>query len=288
MNRTVVAGVNGSPESLAAAEWAAQEAERRDLPLWLLYADESLPGGAGAERLPEIDVPVSRAHGMLEEAGRRIAARFPGVPVEADEIIQDPRDALQAASKEAELLVLGSNGLGPFAGYLIGSVGLATVADADCPVVLVRAGEDRTDTERGVVLGLGLDHPCDSLAAFAFDAAARRSAPLRVVHAWSPSVRYGYASVAPAPEAMTDPADVVRRELASALRPWRAEFPSVEVTESLAQGRAGHQVVHAADGADLVVVGRRTRHPSAGTSVGSVTHAVLHHARCPVAVVPHE
>jgi nucleotide-binding universal stress UspA family protein len=72
------------------------------------------------------------------------------------------------------------------------------------------------------------------------------------------------------------------------MRPWRAKFPGIEVTEQLVTGRAAHHLVDAAADADLLVVGRRIRRHAMSPHTGPVTHAVLHHAASPVAVVPHD
>jgi nucleotide-binding universal stress UspA family protein len=78
----------------------------------------------------------------------------------------------------------------------------------------------------------------------------------------------------------------------AALRPWCEKFPEVAVAETVVEGRAADELVRATSGAALAVVGRRTREArlgthGLGTHIGSVAHAVLHHAECPVAVVPH-
>lgn len=71
------------------------------------------------------------------------------------------------------------------------------------------------------------------------------------------------------------------------LRPWYEKFPEVAVTESVTEGRAADELIGASAGAALVVVGRRIREYRLGTHLGPVAHAALHHAPCPVAVVPH-
>ncbi|CAL9346030.1 hypothetical protein SUDANB108_00362 [Streptomyces sp. enrichment culture] len=148
MSRTVTAGVDGSPESLAAAEWAAREALLRDLPLRLVYAWEwQPPAYVPAAGLP-VPVPPTEqqrvaARRLLDETRERLARRHHGLGIDADEIPGQPAAALLKAAEEAELLVLGSRGLSRLAGYLVGSVALSVLAWSARPVVLVRAGEHR-------------------------------------------------------------------------------------------------------------------------------------------------
>jgi nucleotide-binding universal stress UspA family protein len=75
--------------------------------------------------------------------------------------------------------------------------------------------------------------------------------------------------------------------LSERLRPWCAKHPDVPVEEHCTRGRAAQELVRAAASAALLVVGRHEHRPALRPAVGPVTHAVIHHATCPVAVVPH-
>ncbi|MFF4805608.1 universal stress protein [Streptomyces sp. NPDC001351] len=75
---------------------------------------------------------------MLREAEATIALRHPGLRITTDRLVEEPVPALLAAAEEADLLVLGSRGLGGVAGFLVGSVAQAVVAGSRRPVVLVR------------------------------------------------------------------------------------------------------------------------------------------------------
>ncbi|MFG3257578.1 universal stress protein [Streptomyces sp. NPDC048172] len=291
MGQPVIAGINGSPESVAAAAWAADEAVRRKSPLRLLFADEALQalrGGApDTPPLPETLAPLEHSRTALRTTRDRLAARHPGLDVTVEERPEEPRQALEETSENAALTVLGSNGLGVFTGFMVGSVALSVLAHARGPVVLVREGWK--DPERGnVVLGLDLERPCDDLIEFAFTSAAHRAVPLRVVHAWRLPLTYGYDPGIMEPGTGPEMERDRFRELASALRPWRNAFPAVEVAEQVWAGRAGACLAQAAQDASLVAVGRHRRHLPVGSAVGSVAHALLHHAPCPVAVVPHD
>jgi len=298
MSRTVTVGLDGSPESLAAAEWAAREAELRGLPLRLVHAWDWQPY---AEPVPDDTKHQHWAQRVLREALERLRRAHPGLVITSEQVPQNPTAALLTASEEADVLAIGSRGVSGLVGFLVGSVSLAVVAQTDQPVVLVRSGaraedEHRPDADgrpstntpyRDVVLGLDHEHPDAAVIEFAFEAAAARAATLRVVHGWSlpPYFAYGLAVDASLDE------ELDRQEksaVTEALAPWRAKFPGVEVVEQTAVGSAGEHLVDAAQDASLLVVGRRVRRTPLGARIGPVTHAVLHHAKAPVAVVPHE
>ncbi|MEV0244773.1 universal stress protein [Streptomyces sp. NPDC050674] len=154
MTRTVTAGLDGSPESLAAAQWAAREAMLRDLPLRLVSAWEWPPSAFAPTTGLAVPVPPTArrawARHVLDEARARVAARHPGLRIDADEIPGQPVPALLKAAEDARMLVLGSHGPSRAAGYLVGSVALSVLARSTGPVVLVRVderpgGEPRTD-----------------------------------------------------------------------------------------------------------------------------------------------
>ncbi|MFF3403660.1 universal stress protein [Streptomyces sp. NPDC002659] len=292
MSRTVTVGLDGSNESLAAAEWAAREARLRGLPLRLVnvwepqpYIQAPLLGGETmqhwAQRIPR-------------DTAEELRLRHPDVEITVDQVAGRPGTVLPDEARDAELLVLGSRGLSGAAGFMVGSVGMATVAHTERPVVLVRPGEKAEDerapgptANRLVVLGLDTEHPDDSVIEFAFDAAARRATALHVVHGWNLPPYFAYG--VPADPRMN--AQLAAQEadsLAEALRPWRQKFPAVEVVERSRPGKPANHLVDASRDAALVVVGRRTRRSPLGAHIGPVTHAVLHHATSPVAVVPHD
>ncbi|HET6352693.1 universal stress protein [Streptomyces sp.] len=292
MSRAVTVGLDGSNESLAAAEWAVREARLRGLPLRLVnvwepqpYIQAPLLGGETMQH---------RAERIPRETADELRLRHPDVEITVDQVAGRPGTILPDEARDAELLVLGSRGLSGVAGFMVGSVGMATVAHTERPVVLVRA-EEKAEVERvpgptanrPVVLGLDTEHPDDSVIEFAFDAAARRATALHVVHGWNLPPYYAYGLPAD-PRMNAQLAAHEADSLAETLRPWRQKFPAVEVVERSRSGKPANHLVEASRDAALVVVGRRTRRSPLGAHIGPVTHAVLHHATSPVAVVPHD
>ncbi|MFF0464744.1 universal stress protein [Streptomyces mexicanus] len=288
MARPVTAGVDGSQESRAALAWAAREAERRGLPLHVVHAWRFEVHDAFD--LGDRDTQRQNVQDMITGTLREVTDRHPHLTVTTDVVEDDAVDALTAAAADARLLVLGSRGHGALVGFLVGSVGQQVIARAARPVVLVRAGDDPAAEAAGREIVVGQHgSPEDSAEAlrFAFETAAARGAGVRAVRAWTLPPVFAYS---PGSMQLLDDAGGLEpyetKALAEALRPWRERFPDVPVVEHVEMGSAGQVLLAAAEHAQLVVVGRRARRTAVGARIGSVAHGVLHHAGCPVAVVP--
>jgi nucleotide-binding universal stress UspA family protein len=292
MDRVVTVGLDGSPESLAAAHWAAEEAERRRLTLRLLHAWPLL--------VPEpttVPAEVDQnywAKRLVHNAQAEIQARHPGLAVVGSLVADDAEDALLRAASESEMLVLGSRGLTPVESYFLGDISMAVVGRAERPVVLVRADEEAgrpPAPEAGapgeVVVALKLHGTCDEPLEFAFTTAAARDLRLHAVHGRSVPL-HAYTPWGVDHNTTQEIAQEAQRHLSAVLRPWQEKFPNVAVSESTRLESPAKAVVGAAEGAQLLIVGRRMHHPNLGARLGSVAQAAVHHARCPVAVVPHD
>lgn len=137
MQPVVTVGLDGSPESLAAARWAADEAEKRKLTVRLLHAWPLL--APEAARAPtEVDQNYW-AKRLVHTAQAELQARHPGLSVIGSLVADDAEKALLQAASETEMLVLGSRGLDAVESYFLGDVSMPVVARAERPVVLVRA-----------------------------------------------------------------------------------------------------------------------------------------------------
>ncbi|MGW2512246.1 universal stress protein [Streptomyces scopuliridis] len=292
MERDLTVGLDGSPESLAAAHWAAEEAQRRRLILRLLHAWPLL--------VPEpTHVPAEMdqnywAKRLVHNAQTELQARHPGLTVVGNLVADDAQHALLKAASESEMLVLGSRGLTPVESYFLGDISMIVVGRAERPVVLVRAGsraEGPLASGPGaaghVVVALKLHAPNDDMLEFAFTTAAARGLPLRAVHGHSTPIH----AYTPWGVDHTVTQQIVRdaqKGLNQALSPWREKFPSMDVTDTIRLESPARAVVGAAENAELLVVGRRKHHPNLGRHLGPVAQAAVHHARCPVAVVSHD
>lgn len=272
----VVVGTDGSPGALDAVEWAADEAGRRGVPLRLVHA--SVWGQTSGGGLAD---PVTEA------SYARAVEKWPDAKVTTDVVLGAPAPVLIAQGDKAGMLVLGSRGMGRIATALLGSVSLPVVAGADCPVVVVRptAGEPGSG-EREVVVGVGGRGQDGPTVRFAFEEAAARGCSVHAVHAWSvPRVETATAHTGHFDDARTSRAAGAAEDLDEAVREAATDFPAVPLRRTVAEGPAPEALLETAGTAVLAVVGAHHRH-GMGTRLGAVDHALLHHAPCPVAVVP--
>ncbi|MGQ5637852.1 MULTISPECIES: universal stress protein [unclassified Streptomyces] len=289
MQPVVTVGLDGSPESLAAARWAAEEAGRRKLALRLLHAWPTL--APEPARLPaEVDQNYW-AKRLVDTAQAELRARHPGLAIDKSLVADDAQHALLQAVSESEMVVLGSRGLESVESYFLGDVSMPVVARAERPVVLVRAeprdeGRPTTAASR-VVVALKLRGSPDDLLDFAFHSAATRDVPVLAVHGRSVPLRartpwgvdHGFSE---------ETTRVAHEQVSKALLPWRAKYPRVDVADSIRLESPAKAVVQAGEGASLLVVGRRRHRTGLAPHLGPVAQAAVHHGRCPIAVVPHD
>ena len=280
----VVAGTDGSPHGTGAVLLAADEATRRGVGLRIVHAirvpTPSPPRNAPVEPGQEVrDAAVA----VVEDAAAAALERHPDLDVSGNVEFEMPGDALLAAGRDAELLVIGSRGHGGFKGLLLGSVGRYLAARTTGPLLVMRGDFGPYGSE--VVVGIQGDGDAAPGRA-AVEWARRAGLPVRAIHTWSWP---GYPGLAgPTAEEIRAVAAVHEQCLAGALDPLAEEFPDVTVRrESICADAAG-ALVEASAGAAVTVVGVRHRRGPLKHWVGHVVHSVVEHADGPVLVVPHE
>jgi len=283
----VVLAFDGSPCARVAARWAAAEAGARGCPLELIHAS--------AWPLPALSTIAPR---LSEEDARRTATRHldegvqlcreivDGLNVDVALVCGDPAEALTKATAGASVLVLGASGQSATSQVMLGSVSAEVARRADCNVVVVRATQGATPRpSRPVVVGLDGSPGSDQVARFGLDVAARQGREVMFVHCWSDLPLPALS------ELMGTAIDHERAERASRVflvemsgRLASESHPELTVRHVGAVDRPASALLHHAEGASLLVVGRHGRAASR-EPLGSVSHAVLHYAPCPVAVV---
>ncbi|SIN43892.1 universal stress protein [Micromonospora cremea] len=285
MYRPVVVGVDGSSTSLTAAEHAARAAVARSRTLLLVHGYLH-PLGYGVPLNPYdlgVPAPSEEAQKMLERTAADLTDRWPGLSVEVRQIAGGPGATMVEESRRAELVVVGSRGLGGFAGLLLGSVGAQVAAHAHCPVLVVRPDEQPIPVDAPVLVGVDGSESSRLAVRYGADEAARRKVPLVLVHV-GPSD--GDRSV---PEEVEESQAAYQAEavrlLADASTAVRAEHPGLVVREHPVRAAGpARGLIEASGTASLLVVGTRGRHGFTGLLLGSVSQAAIQHAHCPVLV----
>ncbi|PYC82652.1 universal stress protein UspA [Streptomyces tateyamensis] len=290
MTHPVIAGVDDPAGAGDAVDWAADEAQLRGVRLHLVHAWLWEPHQA-----PEsLDAQLLRRSGgeALAALAERAASRHPDLEVSSGVVDASPREALVALSAAAGLLIVGSRGSGGFPGLLVGSTSLHVAAHAACPVVVFRGPggqfEAASGSRGGVAVGVHGREPCDGLLSFAFETAQRRQLPLRVVHAWSYPLVLGPGHAFPPVYEEGHVAAEENRLLSEVLSGWREKYPEVPVTEGIVRSGPAKHLVELSQTHQLVVVGRHGEPQGPFRRLGSVSQAIVHHAHCPVAVIPVE
>ncbi|WP_436776444.1 universal stress protein [Yinghuangia sp. YIM S09857] len=310
--RAVVVGVEATKSGRQAVEWAADQAARKGLPLRLVRALDWPAGVPRPQQAGDIEPPSRHREGArthttewrvqpywdadllpparswadrfrdasvaaLGESRALVARRQPDVDLGSELIDATPVDALRAEAADAAMIVLGSRHLSSTAEvFTSGGIAVPVAAHATCPVAVVRGPEATGSGRATLVVGVDGSPRAELALAYAFEEASRRTAVLQAVVATRP---VGFASV-------EDADQDARRMLAENLAGWQEKYPEVVVRPQVAHGHAVQALVDASRGTLGLVVGTRGLGGFTGMLLGSVSQGVLHHAECPVVIVP--
>lgn len=284
MKGAIVVGVDGSQQSMQALEWAAQDAELHRRPLRIVHT------------LPRYhyDMPLfppgyweaAEADGrrIVSEALQFVGESFPSLRIDTSMPAERGLAALLEEAQQAHALVVGTHGMRRFSRLLLGSTSLQLAGHAQCPVVVVR--EEPSGARNEILVGVDGSEWSTAALGYAFDQAAARGSRLRAVHSWY--VPGGHSTYPALVESDPGRRDVEEQVLAQSLAGWTERHPDVEVVREVVYEHPVQALVAASATAGLVVVGSRGLGGVRGLALGSVSHAVLHHALCSVAIVrPH-
>lgn len=260
----VVVGIDEELPDQAAISWAAHQASGEGRPLVLAHALGRPPSELTATESSRDRRTARRLAGRraLDAAAIQAAVEFPGVRIETLVRPVEPAGLLTGLADTAQIIVVGSRGLGVLSGAILGSVGQA-VSSAGRATVVVH-GPLHPSPDHGIVVGTDLEKTSTDALDFGFNQAARWQAPLRVVHCALTADR--------------------RDELARSVADLSDEYgvtPDLEVLHD----PAGPGLVACSRRAALLVVGARARHSRGAGLFGSVSQYAVAKANCSVAVV---
>ncbi|MCH9710063.1 MAG: universal stress protein [Actinomycetia bacterium] len=285
-SRGIVVGVDGSAPSRVATDWAARNAALRRAPLTLAYV---LPG-ATVQSWIQVPLPATFFEDEQEAARRALAdargvveavtAGVDGVRIDEKVVEGQPVQALADLSKGADMIVVGSRGLGKWERRLLGSVSSGLVQHAHCPVAVIYDEDPLIPhpAKAPVVVGIDGSPASEQATAIAFDEASRRGVDLVAVHTWSDA---GYELPGVGWSETQTEEDML---LAERLAGWQERYPDVTVRRVVHRDQPGRALLEEAEQGQLLVVGSHGRGGFAGMLLGSVGTQVVHSARQPVIV----
>ncbi len=304
--RRIVVGTDGSANAGRAVVWAAAQALRTGSVL-------EVATGFGSGYVLTKPSDAKRAMSQVLDAAQDIAeSAAPGVVVKRRSLQGSPESLLMQEAEAADLLVVGSRGLGGFKGRLLGSVSRRCVHRAPCPVVVVRGPGDASAGSAGdagtpatapvggaapdggavpdghqpgrprVVVGIDGSPSSIAAAGWAARQAELTGAVLEGVMAWELPTSYGMSLPVPSD---WDPDHDTEVLLENSLEPVRNAHPDVEIQAAVVEGHPSMILEKASNGADLLVVGSRGHGEFTGMLLGSVSEHCVVHANCPVLVL---
>jgi nucleotide-binding universal stress UspA family protein len=271
--RTVVVGVDGSPEATEALRYGAAAAQLRGMWLLVVHAYELPPHPATVSAGALAAASLAAAYRVTADALSAVTLPA-GMEVEAAVELTTPVLMLQRLSGQAAMIVLGQHADDPSDSVLAGPVTSSVAAAAACPVVIVPVGWSRdATTSRVVVVALDGRPGAAVVVGYAFAEAERRHWPLVALHA----LPIGVAALRGAVES---------ERLGQLLRGPRRDHPDVQASAVVVQGDLAQVMLGAARSARLLVVGRPARHSRPGAWPHSAARQVMTRLRCPIVVVP--
>lgn len=281
-DKPVLVAYDGSRSARKAVSWALTEAASSGRPLTLAHVMRwPLPEVDALQLAAPVDDPARArqvANDLVHAAVAWCRDAAPEITVHGEMLTGGAIDLLAKLSTTASLLVLGASGQTDSSQVLLGSSASELTRRVSVPVAVIR--DDDGARTKAVVIGVDGSPAGERAVRAGFDLAARRHRRVIALHAWS-DLPLEALGIRPDDDSAPGPEDGAAL-LTAQLSEVRRLYPQVQVDEVVVLDRPTRALLDLAVGAALLVVGRHGRARTADTPLGSVCHAVLHYAPCPV------
>lgn len=274
----IVVGIDDTPSSRVALLWAIDEAIRYGVPLHIVHAWSPPQGNHNHSRDADLYLTMehlaAHANTVLAAALRHVHAIAPALDVHGSLTRGRPGAVLLRHATDARMLVVGSRNIGGLVELPLGRVGVHVASHAPCPVVIVRGNPRKTGS---VIAGVDGSGHSDGVLEAALDEADLRHATL--VAAWIRNTDACEDDIAAVESALVAIHELLDR--------WCPKYPSVSTKVEIPTNHAAPGLVRASTIGQLLVISRDgVRGEFAGTNLAEVTYSIMHHAHCPVMVLP--
>jgi nucleotide-binding universal stress UspA family protein len=251
----VIVGIDGSQASIHAAEWAADEAVSRGVSLLLLAIIKAThPSAEDYQR------DIAHAETSLQAARLAVEATGRPVKVETDILRGPPGAILISESNDAEMICVGSVGIGRYSRALLGSTATEVAEKALCPVAVIRSRPDQPGPDINWIVVAVSDAPgCDIVVDQAMREAQLRKLPVLAI-------------------------GTIQHELDNRLRPWRRWYPDVHIYPVTTGANVTRFLKTVDDLVPMAVVGAADAGELARI-VGPQDHPVFRHTQSSVLII---
>jgi nucleotide-binding universal stress UspA family protein len=264
----VVVGIDGSQAAIHAAEWAVDEAVSREVPLRLVEIIPEQVEPAPFASVGNVRMEVEYGETALRIASAAVEATGKPVKVETAVLHGDPAATLIAESRNAEMVCVGSVGIGRFARAFLGSTAAELAEGAHCPVAIIRSQHRHSKPESPLIAVAINDSPDhDDVVEQAMREAELRDAPVLALGVLQ-----------------RDTGDMPSDELKRRVQHWGRRHPRVKMYAGSTRTEIAEFLAVMDRTIQLAVIGN-TYADQVARLLGPHRHPVLGHAECSVLIV---
>jgi nucleotide-binding universal stress UspA family protein len=264
----IVIGIDGSQAAIRAAEWAVDEAVSREVPLRLVEVIPQQAAPAPLASVGNVRMELEYAETALGIASAAMTASGHPVKVETAILRGDPATALIAESRDAEMVCVGSTGIGRFARALLGSTVSELAGAASCPVAIIRTQQRRPKPGSALIVVAVNDSPGnDDVVEQAIREAQLRHAPILALSVWR-----------------QDLGEMPYGKLDRQVQFWERHYPSVQFHARATRAGIADFLDVSDSRIQLAVIGSPDIDQVASL-IGPHSHPILGHAECSVLIV---